>query len=126
MTLIPGQPFPDLPAWESIEGIFANGWIGHGTRFLRLFVEANNITVSGRLIIGNERRVAGYVPERFWPPVAQSMPAFIQGGPPCIMEFWVGGGLALSNTSLGMTEAEMLTMYAGKDVYISGSYPRRA
>lgn len=125
MNLVPNQAYPDRAAWVQVEGIFANGWIGEGTRFLRLMIDGNNVSVSGRMVIGSSRRIAGYLPGEFRPPVNQSLPAFIQNGPPCIMELWADGAIALSFNSLGMTEAEMLTAYAGRDVYVYGSYPRR-
>lgn len=123
--LVPNQAYPDSPGWEQIEGIFINGWIGDNTRFLRMIITENSVTVSGRLYIGNVKRIAGYLTREYRPPVNQSLPAFIQGGPPCIVELWVDGAIALSNNSLGMTEAEMLAAYAGRDVYVSGVYPRK-
>ncbi|GAA2940834.1 hypothetical protein ACFO7V_16905 [Glutamicibacter bergerei] len=126
MTLIPNQPYPNLPAWETITGIFLNGWIGEGVYYLRALQGSNSTEISARIRIGSERRIAGYMPTRFHPALNQNLLGFIQGGPQVVMEFWSSGALALSNNSLSMTEAEMLAVYGGRDVYFAGVIPRKA
>lgn len=124
MTLIPNQPYPDKPGWETVAGIFINGWIGEGTRYLRAMQSDNSLEVSARIVIGSQARIAGYMPARLRPAINQNLLGFIQGGPQVVMELWTNGALALSNNSLGLSEAEMLAQFAGRDVYFAGVMPR--
>lgn len=124
MSVVPNQVYPDAPSWETIKGIFLNGWVGEGTRYLRVLQDKNSLALSARMIIGAQSRIAGYMPSSLRPAINQNLLGFIQGGPQVVLEVWTNGALALSSASISMTEPEMLAAYAGKDVYVQGVYPR--
>lgn len=126
MILTPNQPYPDLPAWEDIDGILTNDWnVNINGLFLRAFTAGNTVDVMGRLHIGTNR-IAGILPERFRSPTSQGLTALIMQGPSCIVEIWGGGEIVMSSYSLGLSQAQMIATYQGKQLFFSGSYPRKS
>lgn len=126
MTLIPNQPYPDLPAWEDISGVLTNGWnVDVAGLFLRVFAEANTVTLMGRVRVGSDR-IAGVLPDRFMPTGGtQGLTSLVMRGPSCIVEIWGGGQIVMSNYSLGVTAAQMIAQYQGEQLFFSGTYPRK-
>lgn len=125
MTLIPNQPYPDLPAWENLASALANGWnVDLAGLSIQAFAEANTVSIFGRVNIGSAR-IGGYLPEHLIPNGAQGLTALIMKGPSCIVEIWGGGQIVMSNFSLGLTESHMIAQYQGQQLFFSGSYPRK-
>jgi len=131
MTLIPNQPYPDLPAWEDLEPILANGWgVPGAAQSLQGYAEKNSVTIFGRVQVGTSH-VIGDLPQHLRAIRPLSVQALILGGPSCLVELQGGassGGwqLVMSAYSLGMTNAQMIAAYQGKYLSIAGSYPRKA
>lgn len=131
MTLIPNQPYPDLPAWEDLESILVNGWgIPGAAQSLQAVAEKNSVTLFGRIQIGSSQ-VIGDLPNHLRAIRPISVPALILGGPSCLVELQgtatVGGWqLVMSAYSLGMSNAQMIATYGGMYLSIAGSYPRKA
>lgn len=130
MTVLPGQPYPDRPAWEDLSPMLFNGWGVPGeAQNLQAFVDGNTVTIFGRVQIGASTH-AMVIPEHMEPIRQASLDALILRGPTCQMEIrthpsngrW---NLFLSGYALNLSGAEMLEKYAGMYVSIRGSYPRR-
>jgi len=125
VTLIPNQPYPDLPAWEDLAASLTNGWtVNLAGLFLRGFTEANTVTLVGRVTVG-DARIAGVLPTHLMPNGSQGLTALVMKGPSCIVEIWAGGQIVMSNFSLGLTESQMITQYRGEQLFFSGTYPRK-
>ena len=131
MSLIPNQPYPDLPAWEDLASILVNGWgVPGAAQSFQGYAEKNSVTVFGRVQIGASH-VIGDLPQHFRAIRPLSVQALILGGPSCLVELQGGaatGGwqLVMSAYSLGLTNAQMIATYGGKYLSIAGSYPRKA
>lgn len=126
MTLVPNQPYPDLPAWEEVSSALTNEWnVNQAGLFLRAFSEGNTVNLMGRISIG-AARVAGILPVHLRPNGSQGLTSLIMKGPSCIVEIWGGGEIVMSNFSLGLTEGQMITQYKGDQLFFSGSYPRKS
>lgn len=130
MTLIPNQPYPDLPAWEDLESILVNGWgVPGAAQSLQGYAEKNSVTIFGRVQIGTSH-IIGPLPDHLRAIRPLSVQALILGGPSCLVELQGGtasGGwqLVMSAYSLGLTNAQMIATYGGKYLSIAGSYPRK-
>ena len=124
MTLIPGQPYPDLPAWEDVSSGLTNEWnVSQSGLFLRAFAEGNTVSLMGRVSVG-AKRIAGALPAHLRPNGSQGLTSLIMQGPSCIVEIWGGGEIVMSNFSLGLSESQMIATYKGKQLFFSGVYPR--
>ena len=131
MTLIPNQPYPNLPAWEDLEPILENGWAVPGAaQSLQGYAEKNTVTLFGRVQIGTSH-IIGDLPNHLRAITPLSVQAMILGGPACLVELmgsYTPGGfrLAMSSYSLGMTREQMIATYGGMYLSLAGSYPRKA
>lgn len=125
MTLIPNQPFPDLPSWEDLSPILINGWDTPGSaQSLQGIGYQNTVDIFGRVQIGSHQ-IIGILPQHLQAASSYSVPALILGGPSCLVEVQGGYRLLMSAFSLGMTDAQMIATYQGKYLSIVGSFPRR-
>lgn len=127
MALVSGQPYPDLTAWEDIRDLLESGWnVAKNGLFMSAQAEGNNVDIMGRVVIGTSR-TAMLLPPHLRPTSnTQGMLGVIIPMVPVIVEIRPAGDVNLSNFSLGMTEAEMITQFSGKQLFFQGSFPRRS
>ena len=130
MTLVPNQPYPNLPAWEDLTPELMNGWSTEGRlQYFQALSDRNSAEFAGRLLIGTTKVICR-LPEH----LRASAPRFIQGliigGPICLIELQGSGGsfyqLSLYADSLGMTDTEMMNTYSGQYLSLSGKYTRKS
>lgn len=127
MTLIPGQPYPDLTGWEDVRDLLQNGWnTGKNGLFMNAHADGNNVDIMGRVVIGTSR-TAMLLPPHLRPTSnTQGMLGVIIPMVPVIVEIRPAGDVNLSNFSLGMTETQMIEQFGGSQLFFQGSYPRRS
>lgn len=128
--LIPGQPYPGLPAWEDLSGLLTNGWMigeltGNNRDYLRGFLDANSAMVQGRIRIGTDRVASLALPAAYRPDGTASSPAAtVRGVGPAEVEVWRDGRVVLPHNSI--TQGSRAEHYEGELFVFTITYPRRA